>query len=97
MRPQQSETACCRSILFVLTRFLHANQLPFSEKKALRAGTKIDDDNLDRSPPRTRYQSMIATALVHPAEARSIFTGKHDTMNPVEGRSSRLCSFSRWQ
>src|ERR1700739_1989856 len=41
--------------------------------------------------------SRIAAARVQPAEARSIFTGKHETMNPVEGRSSRLCSFSMWQ
>src|ERR1700752_5017060 len=43
------------------------------------------------------YASMIATARVQPAEARSIFTGKHDMVNPVDGRSSKLCSFSRWQ
>jgi len=39
----------------------------------------------------------MATARVHPADARSIFTGKHDTMNPVDGSCSRLCSFSMWQ
>ena len=43
------------------------------------------------------YPSRIATARVQPAEARSIFTGKHDTMNPVEGSCSRLFSFSMWQ
>src|SRR6185312_3209276 len=41
--------------------------------------------------------SMIATARVQPADARSIFTGKHDTMKPVGGSCSRLCSFSIWQ
>ena len=45
----------------------------------------------------SRQPSRIATALVQPAEARSIFTGKHDTMNPVDGSCSRLCSFSMWQ
>src|SRR5580700_10297754 len=44
--------------------------------------------------PRQSYPSMIATARVQPAEARSILTGKHDTVKPVEGNSSRLCSFS---
>jgi hypothetical protein len=39
---------------------------------------------------------MIATALVQPADARSIFTGKQDTVKPVDGNSSRLCSFSMW-
>src|SRR5581483_9529813 len=43
------------------------------------------------------YSSMIATARVQPAEARSIFTGKQETMKPVEGSCSRLCSFSIWQ
>jgi hypothetical protein len=28
---------------------------------------------------------MIATARVQPAEARAIFTGKHDTIKPVDG------------
>src|SRR5277367_5497122 len=41
--------------------------------------------------------SMIATARVHPAEARSIFTGKQETVKPVAGSCSRLCSFSMWQ
>jgi hypothetical protein len=41
--------------------------------------------------------SRIATARVQPAEARSIFTGKQDTMKPVDGSCSRLCSFSMWQ
>ena len=43
------------------------------------------------------YPSRMATARVQPAEARSIFTGKHDTMNPVDGSCSRLCNFSMWQ
>jgi hypothetical protein len=43
------------------------------------------------------YASRIATARVQPAEARSIFTGKHDTMKPVDGSCSRWCNFSMWQ
>src|SRR5262249_52354802 len=43
------------------------------------------------------YSSMIATARVQPADAARIFTGKQDTVNPVEGSASRLCSFSIWQ
>src|SRR5271165_3203401 len=43
------------------------------------------------------HVSMIATARVQPAEARSILAGKQDTMKPVEGSASRLCSFSIWQ
>lgn len=35
---------------------------------------------------------MMATARVHPADARSIFTGKHEIVNPVEGNCSRLPS-----
>src|ERR1700754_3419668 len=35
-----------------------------------------------RSQP---HPSMIATARVQPADARSIFTGKHDTEKPVDG------------
>src|SRR5262245_59557629 len=41
--------------------------------------------------------SMIATALVHPADPPCTFTGKQLTMNPVAGNASRLCSFSTWQ
>jgi hypothetical protein len=41
--------------------------------------------------------SMIATARIQPAETRSILTGKHDTMNPVDSKNSRLCNFSMWQ
>ena len=44
-----------------------------------------------------RHDSTIATARVHPAEARAIFTGKHAIMKPCGGRLSRLCSFSIWQ
>jgi hypothetical protein len=40
---------------------------------------------------------MIATARVQRADARSIFTGKQATVNPVGGSASRLCSFSMWQ
>src|SRR5208337_1778437 len=43
---------------------------------------------------RPAHSSMIATARVQPAEARSIFAGKQLTMNPVEGSASRLCNFS---
>ena len=43
------------------------------------------------------HSSMIATARVQPAEARSIFAGKQETVNPAEGSASRLCSFSIWQ
>jgi hypothetical protein len=32
---------------------------------------------------------MIATARVQPAEARSIFTGKHEIMKPVADNDSR--------
>ena len=41
--------------------------------------------------------SMIATARVQPAEARSILAGKHEIMNPFDGSASRLCNFSIWQ
>jgi hypothetical protein len=42
------------------------------------------------------HSSMIATARVQPAEARSIFTGKQETVNPTDGNASRFPSFSRW-
>ncbi len=57
---------------------------------------------LDRSicrelmPPQF-HPSMMATARVQPAEALSILTGKHETVKPVDGNCSRLCSFSMWQ
>ena len=43
------------------------------------------------------YDSMIATARVQPAEARSILVGKQQTVKPVDGSASRLCNFSIWQ
>jgi hypothetical protein len=36
------------------------------------------------------HSFSMATALVQPADARRIFTGKHATRNPVAGRISRL-------
>lgn len=49
-------------------------------------------------PAQTRVsQSIIATARVHPALAALTFTGKHETVKPVAGRTSRLCSFSIWK
>ena len=53
-----------------------------------------------RSFARSRHEpqsSMIATARVHPADAFSIFTGKHATLKPWSGSASRLESFSMWQ
>jgi hypothetical protein len=46
---------------------------------------------------RTRrpYSSTIATALVQPADALWVFTGKQTIRNPCDGRISKLCSFSR--
>ena len=41
-------------------------------------------------PTQAVHSSVIATARVQPAEARSIFTGKQTTMKPVDGRASRL-------
>ena len=67
-----------------------ANQSPRRLERHLRSFLK-------RKSSGRLYPSMIATARVQPAEARSILTGKHDTVNPLEGRSSRLCSFSMWQ
>jgi len=32
----------------------------------------------------------MATARIQPADARSIFTGEHDAMQPVDGKSSSL-------
>jgi len=52
---------------------------------------------VSRPPPSELHFSTIATARVHPAEACAIFTGKHETVKPVAGSSSRLPSFSRWQ
>mmetsp|Transcript_14412 Transcript_14412/g.20629 ORF Transcript_14412/g.20629 Transcript_14412/m.20629 type:complete len:84 (-) Transcript_14412:656-907(-) len=39
----------------------------------------------------------MATALVHPAEALLILTGKQQIVKPWLGNTSRLCSFSKWQ
>ena len=39
----------------------------------------------------------IATALVHPADARCTFTGKHTMSNPSAGKSARFPSFSIWK
>ena len=55
----------------------------------LQPGVKLDFRHLS--------DGYVATARVHPADARSILTGTHDTMKPVDGSSSRLCSFSIWQ
>jgi hypothetical protein len=37
---------------------------------------------------------MIATARHQPVDAFSIFTGKHDTVKPVDGSSSSPFNFS---
>jgi hypothetical protein len=42
-----------------------------------------------------RYSGTIATARVHPADARCTFTGKHTISNPSAGNASRLWSFSK--
>ena len=42
-----------------------------------------------------RRIERIATARVHPADARCTLTGKQTTSNPSAGKHSRLCSFSR--
>ena len=59
---------------------------PFEEK----ATTSVDT-------LRIVHPSMIATARVQPAEARSILVGKQETVKPVDGSASRLCNFSIWQ
>ena len=56
-----------------------------------------ESDNLKAVGTLLVHVSMIATARVQPAEARSIFMGKQATMKPVDGSASRLCSFSMWQ
>jgi hypothetical protein len=49
-------------------------------------------------PAPTRPQSLkIATALVHPADARWTFTGKHTMSNPSAGNCARFPSFSIWK
>ena len=45
----------------------------------------------------TGYSSKIATALVQPADAAWILTGKQDTSKPLGGNDSRLCNFSMWE
>ena len=51
-------------------------------------------------PDRVRHdeasQSISATARIHPALARSIFTGKQLKVKPVAGIAARLVSFSIW-
>ena len=42
------------------------------------------------------HPSTIATALIQPALARSIFTGKQLSVNPNGGNAFRLVSFSIW-
>ena len=42
-------------------------------------------------------QSKSATALVQPPEAALILQGKHATVKPKGGSSSRCLSFSMWQ
>jgi hypothetical protein len=64
--------------------------LPFNRRAPGGAGASL-------APDRAVHPSMIATAPVQRADARSIFTGKQDTVKPVDGNSSRLCSFSMWQ
>ena len=44
-----------------------------------------------------RQSSKIATARVQPAEAPRILCGKQAMVKPSPGKTSRLCSFSRWQ
>ena len=64
---------------------------------ALQNASLIRRSRAGRFSDAVSHSSMIATARVQPAEARSILTGKHDTAKPVDGKSSRLCSFSMWQ
>ena len=63
----------------------------------LRYRFGAESDNLKADGALLVHVSMIATARVQPAEARSIFMGKQATMKPVDGSASRLCSFSMWQ
>ena len=72
----------------------------FTPRPPLQGRRRADADRQEQlisAPVRRDQLSMIATARVQPADARSIFTGKQDTMKPVAGKSSRLCSFSMWQ
>jgi hypothetical protein len=80
----------------------HGNQIcsgSLEEARSIPAGAHLRTSGRRRPghAAAVRQPSMIATALVQPAEARSILTGKHDTMKPVDGNCSRLCSFSMWQ
>src|SRR4249919_3050825 len=43
------------------------------------------------------YPSRIGPRRVQAAETGLNLAGKHDTVKPVEGSCSRLCSFSMWQ
>ena len=64
---------------------------------ALQNASLIRRSRAGRFEDVASHSSMIATARVQPAEARSILTGKQDTVKPLDGKSSRLCSFSMWQ
>ncbi len=67
---------------------------------ALRRATGSDIIKASKSTLTSKtvaHPSKIATALVQPAEARAILTGKQAIMKPCAGRLSRLCSFSMWQ
>ena len=65
--------------------------------RRLRPDSPRESDNLKAEILGIVHASMIATARVQPAEARSILTGKQTTVKPVDGSASRLCSFSIWQ
>jgi len=41
-------------------------------------------------------QSISATARIQPALARSILTGKQESVHPDAGSAARLVSFSIW-
>ena len=41
-------------------------------------------------------QSISATARIQPALARSILTGKQESIHPEAGSAARLVSFSIW-
>src|SRR5690606_2338364 len=49
-----------------------------------------------RADGQSEEQSRSATARIHPALARSIFTGKQLSVHPVGGRAARLVNFSIW-
>jgi hypothetical protein len=84
---------------FSLLLWLHS-RLPDTTNHALKytlTAAQTYTSKRNRAVNPSAQESMIATALVQPAEARAIFTGKQTTVKPVAGRLSRLCSFSRWQ